>query len=94
MLFYIGSDPNLPYLTFVGKKLYLDDYWNYTIIEDIPVWYTNNLTIEDIKTVLLESTLNKDYIVITRVENVHRVLHSQNHIIYYNNGNLTNISGT
>jgi len=92
MLFYIGSNPNLPNLTFVGKKLYLDDDdWSYIVIDENPIWYTNNLNIEDIKTLLLESKLDKNYILITRVGNLHHVYHSQDHKIYYNNGNLTNI---
>lgn len=92
MLFYIGEDPKLDYLTFVGKKLYLDDDWSYAVIDAQPIWYTNNLSLEDAKTLLSEYKLEKNYILITRVNDIHRVLHSENHKIFYNQGNLTNIA--
>jgi hypothetical protein len=92
MLFYIGSDPKLPYLTFVGKKLYLDDNWSYIPIGDTPLWFTNNLSANEAEKVYMGSELDKTYIVISRdKDNKYEIYHSKDCIISSNAENITNI---
>jgi hypothetical protein len=92
MLFYIGEDPKLGYLTFVGKKLYLDDHWSYTLIGDSPVWFTKTLDVYEAEKVFMGYELSKTYIVITRDKNNQfQIYHSKDCMILYDTENITNI---